>query len=635
MEEQNLFKKICSTYIYNIINSYIKPSSNFIYNLIAHSKSEQKRLKINLFNYQELYYSKRIDLTKFSDDKDFPNLIKNIFNREDEELTKKLIINYFQENKPNIYENSLIIRLEIPFCDELLKTNNLIEQYFDITIPILEIRENNSLELYRNKFAELNKSNSKYTSIYLQLGNSFDINTLKLLKIKFNQITKLKIEFFNFRFHYDPFLSINDLRNSLVYLSLNNKEVNYRYGLYPPNSETEKNYSIFQKINELTSLKYLKLSELDCGDFVLKLSHLKKILLKNVKNIIFDVNTFSELKTLVLDMCYDISSKSLIKCPEMKECYFYDDGVYGYEEYNSLLDFSSLTKLEKFYGRWKNFLLLENTSLKELTLKDYYKYKKKQDSFLFENELKIDIPSEEDEKKIFEKICTIKTLKSIDFGTYDGNSFSKIKMENKSVSKIIIDLDNNNLVHLQRLFPNLTDLTINNSYFLNNNNQLEIKESIESKIKKVHLPLYIKGNINLLCTSFKKLEEIDFNLNNSENLHIEKCFPIFNNNCNIIFDYLKIFRLRGYINNDLIRTIYNNISNVPNLEEFKLACSCEEKIDKNLYKDFIEKILHLKFIKKVEIGKFIGFKEYTIEELKILFPDVNFNAFFEIIIYKH
>ena len=121
---------------------------------------------------------------------------------------------------------------------------------------------------------------------------------------------------------------------------------------------------------------------------------------------------------------------------------------------------------------------------------------------------KKNIPSEENEKKIFEKICSIKTLKSIDFGTYDGNSFSKIKMENKSVTKIIINLDKNKIVHLQRLFPNLTDLTIKNSS-INNNNLLEIRESLESKIKKFSLPLYIKGDINFTCSSFKKLDLYD------------------------------------------------------------------------------------------------------------------------------
>ena len=57
------------------------------------------------------------------------------------------------------------MRFELPFCEVILK--NDLAQYFDIFIPVLEIRENNSLILYQNKFNELNKSNAKYSSLYL------------------------------------------------------------------------------------------------------------------------------------------------------------------------------------------------------------------------------------------------------------------------------------------------------------------------------------------------------------------------------------------------------------------------------------------------------------------------------------
>ena len=304
MEEQNLFKKIKSKYIYEIINSYIK-SLNFIYQLIAHSKSEQKRFDINLFNYKNLYYSKRIDLSKWNDDKDFLNELKIIFRCEDE------AINYFLINKPNIYENSLILRFESPLCDSFLK-NDLIK-YFDIFIPILYMRENNSLELYKNKLKEFNESNSKYYSLYLQFGNPYDIKTINSFHLKFNQITKLKIDLFNFRFHYNPLFSINDIKYNLIYLSLTNIEINYRYGLYPPESKQEIDASILQIINELSSLKYLNLSGFYFDKiFVLTLSHLKKLSIKNCKNIKFERNVFSELDTLELKFYSNFQSNSLL-----------------------------------------------------------------------------------------------------------------------------------------------------------------------------------------------------------------------------------------------------------------------------------------------------------------------------------
>ena len=73
---------------------------------------------------------------------------------------------------------------------------------------------------------------------------------------------------------------------------------------------------------------------------------------------------------------------------------------------------------------------------------------------------------------------------------------------------------------------------------------------------------------------------------------------------------------------------------MPNLEDIKIISN--DKFKGN-YEDFINKILHLKFIRKVKIIKKkpgLAIPEYTIEELKILFPDINFNAFFEIRISK-
>ena len=48
--------------------------------------------------------------------------------------------------------------------------------------------------------------------------------------------------------------------------------------------------------------------------------------------------------------------------------------------------------------------------------------------------------------------------------------------------------------------------------------------------------------------------------------------------------------------------IYNNINNMPNLEDFKIIYKSMRIIDIT-FKDFISKILHAKFISKVKILK--------------------------------
>ena len=124
MDEQNLLIKINSKYICEIINSYIN-SFNFIYQLIVHCKSAQKRFNVNLSNYKELFYYKKLNLSKFSGDTYFLNLLKKIFRREDEESLKRFVTSYFLKNKPNIYENSFILRLELPLSDVILKSDSI------------------------------------------------------------------------------------------------------------------------------------------------------------------------------------------------------------------------------------------------------------------------------------------------------------------------------------------------------------------------------------------------------------------------------------------------------------------------------------------------------------------------------
>ena len=591
MEEQNLLLKIGSEYVLGNINSYI-PSDLFIYKLIVHCKSLQKKLKIKLCNYQALFYSKRIDLNKVNDNKDILNLLRNKFRIEDEELFKQRAIDYFQLIKPNIYDYSLTLRLESPFSDIFLK-NDIVVQYSDIFIPILEMRENDLLELYKNKIKELNKSNSKYCSLYLQFGNPYDKSTINSFHLKFNQIAKLQIDLFNFRFHYNPLFSMNDLRNNLIYLSLNNIEIPYRYGLYPPEDVNEINKSVLQVINELTSLKYLKLSGFNFNkDFVLSLSHLKKLSIQKCQNLILENDIFLELNTLELKFYSNIMPKSLLNCPEIKECYF--DNEYSNPQHHSIINFASLQKLEKFAGHWKDFLYLENAPLEEIKLGNY---------IVKELMRRFEKPTEIEEEQIFEKICSIKSLKSIYFGDIIGYSLPRIKTDNKSVSKITIRLENN-LNYLQKIFPNLTDISIRMNK-IDNKARLAIKEIIKSKIKKFSFFFDCEG------------------------------FSIFDNNNNEILYNLKIFHLKiGLSDLVTIENIYNNINNMPNLEDIKIISN--DKFKGN-YEDFINKILHLKFIRKVKIIKKkpgLAIPEYTIEELKILFPDINFNAFFEIRISK-
>ena len=94
-----------------------------------------------------------------------------------------------------------------------------------------------------------------------------------------------------------------------------------------------------------------------------------------------------------------------------------------------------------------------------------------------------------------------------------------------------------------------------------------------------------------------------------------------------------------------IINLYNNIEKMPNLTEFYLCYLSAEKsgkiiINEELFKKFVEKIARLKSIKKI----YFKIREgswgwgtdniYSKDELKKLFPEIDFNKFHTIKIFK-
>jgi len=88
------------------------------------------------------------------------------------------------------------------------------------------------------------------------------------------------------------------------------------------------------------------------------------------------------------------------------------------------------------------------------------------------------------------------------------------------------------------------------------------------------------------------LISISFNFNRRFDISINN-FPIFKNNCKIIFKSLKYFTFIApdcyRMDLEVLNNIYNNIDNMPNLKSFILKC-----YQKNITEDFL-----IKFIKKI------------------------------------
>ena len=139
-------------------------------------------------------------------------------------------------------------------------------------------------------------------------------------------------------------------------------------------------------------------------------------------------------------------------------------------------------------------------------------------------------------------------------------------------------------------------------------------------------------NFKIYCQSYESLESVKFIIPKKES-YLKNLFPIFNDNCNVIFKCLKSFDFTldfTDISFELLNNIYKNIENMPNLIEFSFVCSYK-KPDIDFQKKFTRKVLSMKLIKRVTLGISKEYKGiYSKSELKTIFPDINLDNLYEI-----
>ena len=636
MSSKNLMETIGSKYIIMTIFSYID-NYKFKYIFFKNSKKFQSKLNLQLYQYQDEYLKKcGIHLSYYFSlyyNCNFQNYILNFdYNKdktrkkiEEDYLNKKFDINIIENYVNGYFEdypeyNNKIIDVDSPFFNIISKTNN-----FDKNFMIfISIKKEEDKKKYITIFDDLNKKNTKY-SLYLKIKDYNDINCLKEFNINFNQVRCLKIK--------PSFLGMIKHNQNYNYLvqtlcSFNNPETNLKY-LSLDLSDSIIEADSLDNINNFKSLECLELTNVKLNKtFVLKLNNLISLLIFNCNNIALSQDTCQKLKRFEIAESSLISQKSLNTFPELIELildYFNSDLI----KYKSVIDFTGSKKIQTLVANIDDFLGLDYQLLVNIKL--------------YANRKELSV---EKEKKMLEKILSIKTLVSIDIPLYsldldvkgDDNEITKIEGENKNVEKLIINLFDKKeceLNCLQNKFPNLSSLNINySSEGIKDDTMIIFNENKKSKINEICIKDNSNSNVSFDIQSFQSLKKIDLNNISSE-------ISIFKNDYKYNFKTLTYFRLSHFnieINFDTLTNICNNLDNMPNLKDFKLDCKCEKTFIRDFLDNFIKKLLEKKlnsieFIVKNNDNLAEDF--YTIEELKEKYEIINCNNLYNINIQKY
>ena len=622
--------KIVSKFALRNIFEYIK-NDNFKLKLVVHSKELQKKLDITLFDYQDKYFQ-NIDFEiknycLIDDDERFPKIFKNKLNKfllkyhlNISDLQSYLIEyfkKYSKELKDN-YKNENKIKIDIfsPILNILLNID-IFEDIFIISVNINRmILNKNIINDYINFFDSLNKKNKNYSLLIKYFSNSYHFDFINTFKIDDNKIKYLviksdyhdKIEnigFFPYLFHS------KNIENSVIYLDIDlgdNKIEPY----------------LFENINNFKVIENLSLINIHFKTiFIIKLINLKILSLDSCKNITFLENTNYNLKELILRYSEIIKQNTKFKFPQIEVLKITDIKS---NIYSLMFDFENMKKIRILKARCIEVNHIGDNLLENIEIK----------SDFLNSESTIEL-----ERKVLEKLLTIKTLKEISFEIkyLNNNEIQKIKGKNTSVNNFEIKWDYNDedsiCYNLQNLFPNLKYFCVK-SYndTKGNSKKLEIKENLDCKINEINIDYNGNKDVKLYCGPYEDLKGIQIYLD-SPILGFQNSFPIFNDKRNIVFKSLINFSLiqityRSYcrlfkFKLNTINNIYNNIDNMPNLQSFKLYILSSD-IDNNFYENFIKKLIkkNLNFISfSIKRNENDSEDLYTYDELKLICPELN------------
>jgi len=473
--KKSLLNELSSKYLIEIIISYIK-DDNCIYKLLKYNKSLQKKFNIILTDYKERYYNKNIKWEEWINiKKEEYQKIKTYYKEKD--FNYFIFKYYLNLKKVEVYKSNIYILLTSPFLNTLSNLENFGE-IFIFNINLNDKRKNYII----NEINKLNINSLSMKFCYNDLDElcnmkELDINFSKIKKLKFNILDKdnppyISTEKYSTFFKY--IFSLKDIINNLVYLKFE-----FTLGI-------KGNY--IEKINELKSLKYLKLTLLKTDKvFELKLNNLERLSL-SFCSIFFTNKIFLNLKQLKLKHCGMLMRKNyqLLECPKLEDFLFEDDICCAIDE---IIDLSSIINLRSFKGHSNYFISLGNSPIEKaiITKGPFYNL-----------------------DEITKKMCSINALKEVQIhlSILEKNILS-IKQTKNNIQKMIISERSkerlwnegsyynfkeifSNLISLMSVVPNLVDFCLDVIYM---NSAFEDNKFMEflgvifemKKIKKVNI----------------------------------------------------------------------------------------------------------------------------------------------------
>lgn len=636
--DANLLKHIKSKFLLKNIFDFIKENT-YYFKIFTYSKYFQGILDIKLIDYKEQYFNKTgIKLNDYfsfksqskgnSNNHNFnKNLLKNNLesflkaNKINFSTLKTYLIEYYEKHSKEFGGSQSKILLDIysPFFDALSKSKCF--ELFIIPIEIETIEKYQLNKDYVEAFNNLNLYKCKNFSVKINFRNEKDIDIIKDFKINFEEIKELDMinvgsdKNINYDDLFKNFFSYKNFGKNLTDLNLKIHDV---WGKI--------NTNIFDLINDFQNLKTLELNGINFQKNIkLNLNGIISLSLRNCSNII--LSNCNELRVLILSNCNILKNEIKAKLENLERCELLN--YKKNQEYNQILDFSSMYNLKYLVCYSCDFINLKNDSTLEIA--NLYSSPKL---------------TLEKEKILLEKICRLKRLTEITFGIFFINlkEIPDIKIKNSSLKKMHValreEIESFDVSGFINNFENLSDL----KFDINIGNadedcelNLKIKEDKNCKIDKLCISGCGIKNLNISCGPFSnlielKLEQVGFLIN------LEDIFPLFQKNCKIKFDKLNTFCLSQFSEGgcpfEIFKNLYNNLDKVPNLKNIEINCSSDE-IEKEIYEKFVIKLLEKKLDSiNLEIRRDDADDTYTLEELQELYPSTLTNKNYSIIKYE-